>query len=294
MSYENQMILCGKLNVDRVQKIKKLKNISEVEFKVFSQWGEDGIIQYLINKLPIKNKFFIEFGVEDYRESNTRFLMMNNNWSGFVIDGSQDNIDFIKKNNIYWKYDLIAKQKFITKDNINNIIKNTIGTQEVDLLSVDIDGNDYWVWQSIKEINPMIVICEYNSVFGNKAKITIPYREDFNRTKAHYSNLYFGASLPALRDLAEEKGYMLVGCTSAGNDAFFIRKDVSHYLKEEINDAKYIYSKARESRNKEGQLTFKRDLERIECIRDISVYDLASSKIVTIKKLIEEGMIIYE
>lgn len=75
MSYENQMILLGKLHVDRIKKIEKYKDLSEIEFKVFSQWGEDGIIQYLINKIPIKNKFFIEFGVQNYRESNTRFYL---------------------------------------------------------------------------------------------------------------------------------------------------------------------------------------------------------------------------
>ncbi|WP_321777749.1 hypothetical protein [Sulfurimonas sp.] len=107
-------------------------NIQDAEFKVFSQWGEDGIIQYLINKLPIKNKVFIEFGVEDYTESNTRFLLENDNWSGLVMDGSIDNINQIKNNHIYWKYDLLAKDIFITKDNINDTIENYMTNHDFD------------------------------------------------------------------------------------------------------------------------------------------------------------------
>ena len=87
---------------------KNSKNIIDYEFKVFSQWGEDGIIAFLINNLNIENKFFVEFGVENYVESNTRFLLKKNNWSGLIIDSSIKNIDFIKKDQIYWKHDIKA------------------------------------------------------------------------------------------------------------------------------------------------------------------------------------------
>ena len=96
-----------------------IASLDEVEFQVFSQRGEDGVIQYIINKIEIPNKVFVEFGVETYTESNTRFLLMNNNWSGLIIDGSKKNINFIKRDFIYWKYDITALESFITKDNIN-------------------------------------------------------------------------------------------------------------------------------------------------------------------------------
>ena len=88
---EANALLLGKINTRQVLNINKLSSLKEAEFKVFSQWGDDGIIQYLINKIPIKNQTFVEFGVEDYTESNTRFLLMNNNWSGLIIDGSYSN-----------------------------------------------------------------------------------------------------------------------------------------------------------------------------------------------------------
>src|SRR5687767_12061230 len=81
----------------------KSSNIQDYEFKVFSQWGDDGIIQYLIATINLPYKTFIEFGVQDYSESNTRFLLMNNNWRGLIMDGSSKNIEFIKRASYYWK-----------------------------------------------------------------------------------------------------------------------------------------------------------------------------------------------
>jgi hypothetical protein len=183
----------------------RIGSLEEVEFQVFSQRGEDGIIQYIINQLEIPNRIFIEFGVENYTESNTRFLLMNNHWEGLVIDGSKENIKFIKEDFIYWKYDITAYHAFITRDNINELIKNYTDIQDIGLLSVDVDGNDYWIWEAIEVVNPRVVVCEYNSAFGSSKNVSVPYAEDFERTKAHYSNLYFGASLGAFCYLAEKK-----------------------------------------------------------------------------------------
>jgi len=135
---------------------------------------------------------------------------MNNNWKGLIFDGSEQNIKQIKQNSFFWKYDLTACQAFITAENISPHIENNfIG--EIGILSIDIDGNDYWVWKAIDGVEPDIVIVEYNSVFAKERAITIPYDPQFNRTLAHYSNLYFGASLKALNSLVYEKGYFLAG-----------------------------------------------------------------------------------
>ncbi len=195
----------------KLQKIENSDTISE--FQVFSQWGEDGIIEYLVNKIGIENKTFIEFGVENYLESNTRFLLINRNWSGLVIDGSIENINNIKSQDIYWKYNLKVVCEFINKKNINSIFLQNNLQNEIGLLSIDIDGNDYWIWDSIDAINPIIVICEYNSVFGPSEKVSIPYDENFIRNKKHYSNIYYGASISAFNYLAEKKVYSMV----AGN-----------------------------------------------------------------------------
>lgn len=273
----------GILNSNKLKK--NIKDLSEVEFKVYSQWGEDGIIQYLINNISIQKKYFIEFGVEDYSESNTRFLLQNNNWSGLVIDGNKKNIDYIKKDDLYWKYNLTAHNSFITKDNINQIIVKNGIEGEIGLLSIDIDGNDYWVWKNIDVVNPLIVICEYNSIFGKELAVTVPYKEDFQRTKEHFSNLYFGASLNALCLLAKEKGYNFIGTTGAGNDAFFVRSDVADCFIELTLEQGYSTSKFRESRNANGQLTFISGEQRLGVIADMPVYDIEKQQIFLIKEL---------
>ncbi len=268
------------------------KHLKDAEFKIFSQWGEDGIIQYLINKLPIKNNIFIEFGVQNYEESNTRFLLINDNWSGLVIDGDSANIKSIKKSDIYWKHDLVIKNLFITKNNINKIIKNYINknnfNEEIGLLSIDIDGNDYYIWEAIECISPVIVICEYNWIFGNKYNLTIPYEENFIRTKKHYTNLYFGASIQALNSLAKNKGYEYIGCTSAGNDAFFVKINYAKkYLKELITTPEITFSeqKAKESRDKNGNLTYIRGSDRLKAIDSMDVLNLETNKIVKLSSL---------
>ncbi|MFM5887936.1 MAG: hypothetical protein ACKOQS_06545, partial [Dolichospermum sp.] len=112
------------------------KSIRDNEFRAFSQWGEDGIIQFLIRNVPISRKIFVEFGVQNYTESNTRFLLINNNWSGLVIDGGSEEISYIKNDPIYWQYNLKAVNSFITKDNINQIISDNGIQGEIGLLSV--------------------------------------------------------------------------------------------------------------------------------------------------------------
>jgi len=258
---------------------KKIKSLYEAEFKVFSQWGDDGIIQYLINYLDIENKTFVEFGVEDYMESNTRFLLINNNWSGLVIDGSEINVSKIKKDEIYWKHDLIAKSAFITKDNINQLIEEEGIKGQIGLLHIDIDGNDYWVWKALEVVHPIIMIVEYNSEFGYERAITIPYKENFVWTKAHYSNLYFGTSILALCYLAEEKGYSFIGSNSAGNNAYFVKNEFLKDLQPLKAEEGYVESKFRQARDKNGNLNYLRGNEIMENIKGMPVYNTGSNKI---------------
>ena len=246
----------GRIEAIQLQTLNS-KSIRDNEFRAFSQWGEDGIIQFLIKNVPINRKIFIEFGVQDYTESNTRFLLINNNWSGLVIDGGLEEIAYIKNDPIYWQYNLKAVNSFITKNNINQIFLENGIQGEIGLLSVDIDGNDYWVWQAIDCINPAIVVSEYNFRFGATRAVTVPYDAGFVRTKAHYSNIYYGASLKALCILATKKGYTFVGCNSAGNNAFFVRNDLKpDSLKELTSEEGYVTAQFRESRDELGNLLY--------------------------------------
>ena len=257
----------------------RLSSIHDAEFKVFSQWGDDGIMQYLVSYLDVPNEVFIEFGVEDYRESNTRFLLLNNNWSGLVLDGSTSHINGIQKQDIYWKYDLKAKQSFITAENINQLIAEEGITGEIGILHIDIDGNDYWIWKALSVVEPVIMIVEYNSVFGKERAITVPYKADFVRNAAHYSHLYAGASLMALCDLAATKGYHFVGSNSAGNNAYFIKKGFEKDIPILNIEDGYVESKFRESRNQEGDLTYLRGNDRIEALRGLTVFNTRTNNL---------------
>ncbi|GAB4036908.1 hypothetical protein [Spirosoma jeollabukense] len=281
LRYENKemKLLIGTL---LSQNIRTAKSFKEAEFKVFSQFGDDGIIQYLVNKLNITAEKFVEFGVENYEESNTRFLLQHNNWQGLIIDGSIDHINYIKNDPIYWLHDLTAVNSFITTANINQILSENGFNEKLGILSIDIDGNDYWVWQAITDADADIVIVEYNSTFGFERAISIPYKSDFSRLKAHYSGLYFGASLCALCDVGNKKGYAFVGCNQAGNNAYFVKNYLLGELKALSPREGYVKAKFRESRDQNGKLTFLTEKERLKTITGLPVVNTQTGILETI------------
>jgi hypothetical protein len=267
------------------RQITQVSGFRESEFRVFSQWGEDGIIQFLLQHVSIERPLFVEFGVENYTESNTRFLLTNNQWSGIVIDGSDENIEYIKRDPIYWASNLEAVSAFITKDNINDLIEKNGISGDIGILSVDIDGNDYWVWQAINCVSPRIIICEYNSHFGPEAEVTTPYDPSFVRDKAHFSKIYYGASISALNSLAESKGYSLVASNSVGNNIFFVRNDLIDSLPVLSPIQAYCRAQFREYHDEEGNLTFDDFDTRINYIRDLPLYDLKTEKLAKISDI---------
>jgi hypothetical protein len=263
-----------------------ITDVRAAEFKVFSQFGEDGIIQYLIHKIPIENDVFVEFGVESYAESNTRFLLCNDNWRGLIIDSGTEHSEFLERTGLVWRHQIDARSAFISRDNINDLFGESGVRGDIGLLSIDIDGNDYWVLEAIDVVSPRILVVEYNSSFGAEAAVTIPYDPDFHRGQAHYSNLYWGASLPALADLAYAKGYVLVGGNSAGNNAFFVRKDVVGDLREVPPADAYATSRFRESRTASGRFSLVGDhRERLRLMKDLPLWDVRASKETTVSEV---------
>jgi len=252
--YKNPKMIMGKLLAHNLSKIDVVQRLSDVEFQVFSQWGDDGIIQYLISKIDFPNRTFIEFGVENYKESNTRFLLLNNNWSGLVLDGSKQCVEFIQNDSVTWTHELFAKHAFITKENINGLLQKEFLDKgfhkEVGILSVDIDGNDYWVWNEINVIDPIVVIVEYNSFFSDNRAISIPYSANFVMTSS--KPYYWGASLNAFCHLAEIKGYDFVGCNSNGNNAYFIKKNKIGSMKALSSEQGFVQGKFRMNFKEDG------------------------------------------
>jgi hypothetical protein len=265
------LLLSGRQACRQIQNKKSILNFEDVEFRVFSQWGEDGIIEWILQNLPIRHKTFIEFGVENYREANTRFLIENRNWKGLVMDGSEANMRDLSKQQLHWMFDIIAATEFITRENINQLIKKYGFSGDLGILSIDIDGNDYWVMEAIDCVHPSIIICEYNPIFGDLFPVVVPYAPLFNRLNAHYSGLYFGASIAAVKKLAERKGYEFLGTNSNGINAFFVRRDLFPILEPLIAERKAFPSRHRNSYNEDGDLSFAGGLKRYNLIKHLPV-----------------------
>jgi hypothetical protein len=258
-------------------------DIKDWEFSIFSQFGEDGIIQCLVNSIEIENKTFIEFGVEDFSESNCRFLMMKDNWRGFVIDGSERNISRLAKSYYYWKYDLKAICEFVDKDNIENLLDQSGFDQDLGILSIDLDGVDYFILSSIVKFKPRILICEFNPIFGPTRKVTVPYDKKFQRFQHHYSGLYWGASLSALNDLATRLGYGLIGTNSAGHNAFFVRNDLIRPPFHCLNpEQAFDVPRYRDGRDAQGNLSFIDFSARQETIQGLWVLNTETQLLETL------------
>ncbi len=279
------LLLAGRQACWAMRSLTDLDSLAHAEFRVSSQWGEDGIIEWLLQNLPPVPETFIEFGVEDYREANTRFLLQNRNWQGLILDSSAENISSVQRESIYWRHDLTAVRAFLTPENIDDCTAKNGFSGDVGLLSIDIDGNDYWVWDAITVVDPVIVVCEYNAVLGDVYPITIPYRPDFDRSRAHHSNLYYGASIVALCRLAHRKGYVLVGSNLAGTNAFFIRSHHADIVASRIRRRNARPSLVRESRNPGGTLTFLSGVKRLEQIKHLPVIRVDTGETVPLASL---------
>lgn len=222
------------------------KRLNKSERQVFSQNGEDGIIQEIFNRIGTTNKYFIEFGVTDGLESNSLNLLYKQ-WQGLWIEGNAEDTkkinirfsDFIKEGKI------AVKNNFITAENIESIFKSANVPAEPDLLSVDIDYNTYHIWDAITNYKPRVVVIEYNSNFPPDTHFVVRY----NAERMWDGTSYFGASLLALEQLGKAKGYNLVGCVFTGTNAFFVREDLTADLFEAPFTAEHHYEPNRDFLN---------------------------------------------
>ena len=275
---ERSLLLQGKMAAHALPRGERILDLTAVEFRVFSQWGEDGIVEWLAAHVPVPNLRFVEFGVETFAEANCRFLLQNRNWKGLVMDGSAANVEALKASPLYWMYDITAKAAFVTRENINGLIEEAGFGGPLGLLSIDIDGNDYWVWEALTAADPAIVVCEYNPVLGDMRPLSIPYSPPFARLEAHHSGLYFGASIAALRDLADKKGYRFLGTNANGINAFFVRNDLADSVLPLIETPKAYPSRHRDSRDESGALCFVGGLARLSLIKDMPVVDVETGE----------------
>lgn len=209
--------------------------LSETGYKVLSQFEEDGKIAFLFAVLGTKNKIFVDIGASDGVNSNCSNLVLNFGWHGLFIDGNETKINygkkFYKKFPDPWDFPPKFICSMIKKENINEIIKKEGFSGEIDLLSVDIDGNDYWIWDALECIIPTVVIIETHVEFGLN-NIVVPYDPNYVYPGKHPQ--YHGASPVAMVNLARKKGYRLVGANNMGFNLFFVRNGIGEKLVPEV------------------------------------------------------------
>jgi len=247
-------------------------NLWDMEFKVYSQWGEDGILSYLCDELEISKPRMIEFGAGNFTECNSRFLAEYRNASVVLVDARQDLLHSVSNTDLNWRTSIHGISDWITPNNINQLARHSkelIG--DIDVVSLDLDGNDYWVAEALNFEGTRIVVIEYNPIFGGARSVTVPRDDMFDRTAAHFSNLYYGASLMAFIRLFGRKGFDFVGTNRVGNNAFFVAKKYTNQINLVIPDVSdltaYVDWRVRESRNEKGELTL---LSKVEGARLIS------------------------
>ena len=271
---DTQLLLSGKQMSHLVKGLPDGRPLREAEFKVFSQFGDDGIIQFLLSAVPVSDDRFVEFGVQDYREATTRFLLQNDNWRGLVMDSSEANVDAIRTSWWYGAHELTARTAWVTAENINDLLTEAGYTGPIGLLHIDIDGNDLHVWNAVEVTQPDVVILEYNALLGPERMLTVPYDPAFDRTKAHFSWQYYGSSIKALADSCNHRGYAFVGCNSAGNNAYFVRRRLLGRVREVSIEQGFVMSHFRDSRNLEGRFSYATGAERLAVTRDAIYLDL--------------------
>ena len=217
--WQNQKYIAQFVEQENRRRREDPKNLMNFESSQFSQNGEDGILAEIFRRIGTTDKFFVEFGIENGKECNCRRLLEADGWKGLWIDGSDEHVASAKE--FFNGKPVTICKHYISRENIKEIFAENNVPKEFDLLSIDIDGNDYWIWQELKEYRPRVVAIEYNAAYLPEENWVMPYNPEHQfRNTAH-----FGASLRAYKELGEKLGYKLVGCDSVGVNAFFVRED---------------------------------------------------------------------
>jgi hypothetical protein len=218
-----------------------LPALDDVGFKVFSQADEDGILLFLFSILGTVNKKCVEICAGHGMECNTANLIIHHGWTGLLVDGNPDLVQqgkaFYQSHGATFIYPPTFVASWITRNNVNDLVRTNGFEGEIDLLSLDIDGVDYWIWQALDAVSPRVVVLEYQDIIGPERALSVPYADDFNAYKYPTTQgmpNFCGASLTAFTKLARRKGYRLVGCNRYGFNAFFVREDLGQKALPEV------------------------------------------------------------
>jgi hypothetical protein len=214
---------------DLIETGRPLPPFDDIEMRFYSQNGEDGIIQLLLEAVGTVTKRSVEICAGDGIECNTANLLINHGWTGLLVDGDAELVErgrsFYEGAPETWIHPPTLKQAWVTTENVNQLVEEAGFDGDIDLLSIDLDGMDYWIWKALDCVRPRIVVAECNGVWGPYESLTVPYAPDFAWEGG--GSAYAGATIAAMCKLASQKGYRLVGAQRYGFNTFFVRDDLA-------------------------------------------------------------------
>lgn len=240
------------------------------EFSGFSQNGEDGILDVLCRQLSSSNRYFIEIGAADGMQNNSSWLVVAQQYNGLMIEGNSSLVERARRMIQNYSIGVECINMFVNSTNIQEL-KSLALHSDPDVFSLDIDGIDYYIAKAIIEggFRPKIFVVEYNSVYGPKRSVTIPYQDDFVFTKAHPTHLYYGVSIAAWRKFFDHHGYHFVTVDRKGVNAFFVNPACFHsdFLNKikgvEFSENTYQHMKFRETNEEQFKLIYDQILVEI-------------------------------
>jgi hypothetical protein len=217
---------------------------ADVEFRAFSQNGEDGILLYLTALLGAGGRRILEICAGDGIQCNAANLIINHAWEGVLFDGDAENIArgmaFYAGHPDTFCLPPRLVHAWVTRENIDQLVRDNGFEGEIDVLSLDIDGNDYWIWEALEVVRPKIVVTETQCIWGSDRAVSVPYDPQFRTEFVQGFGVYSGASLPAFVKLADRKGYRLVGVQRLGFNAFFVRNGFGEDLLRRVEPAECL------------------------------------------------------
>lgn len=267
-------------------------SLQQVEVRVFSQWGEDGIVDYLLERTSMARPRCLEIGVGDYYESNTRFLVEIRSAPAVIVDARPGLEREVRRQDVAWRSDLTVVEMHVDRENVSSHVATWAG-EGFDVVSIDIDGCDYWVLERIPLDRTSIVVCEYNALFGSERAVAVPYKPGFSRFSEHPSGLYYGASLRAMILLMRERGFTFVGSTSSCVNAFFVRDELASRITFSLPGlhdlGTYCHRLVRDARDSHGRLTFSSPHEQLVTIAGLPVVDVIGGEVLTVADAAKPG-----
>jgi hypothetical protein len=230
LSQQIQRNIVGHYLLAKHQRIPLYPRLCESGFRVYSEFEEDGMILYVLTMIGLKSRKVVEMCCGTGRECMASNLILNHGFDGYLFDGDAANIElargFFQSKRDCLLYPPVLRNAWITTDNVNSLLAEAGCSGEVDIFSLDIDGNDYWIWQAIEITKPRLLICETHNIIPGDLSLTIEYNPEFDcQSKTGPEQDYRGVSLLAMVKLCREKGYRLIGAHRHGFNAFFLRED---------------------------------------------------------------------